>query len=120
MSGWLQREFKKKEAEARAKEEGASKWAEWLRHKRIYNENISPMTMFEVWGPAPPLESPDGHLFTDEELASSSSEEEEDEGEADDGCEEEFWDSSEDDDNDNDESDLSDEEGHHDKDNDLD
>ena len=71
---------KKKEAEKRRKEkemeEGARGWETWLRVKGVVGDGrIDPLTMFQVNGPAPPLESPRGDLYYDGELDTSSSSE---------------------------------------------
>ena len=71
---------KKKDREERERiernREGSEKWAEWLRVKGIVgNGNINPLQMFLVYGPAPPLEAPNGDLYYDGELDSSSSSE---------------------------------------------
>ena len=76
MSAGLRKHLEKREKEAKDAEDGIFGWKKWLLTKQIYNENIDPAVMYQVHGPAPPLEAPNGETFTESELESCGSEEE--------------------------------------------
>ena len=79
MSGWLKKQIREREKERKETEKRCEEWREWIRVKGISHlENANPLHLYQVHGPAPPLEAPNGDLFYDGELDTTIEEGEED------------------------------------------